>query len=76
MSAETLNEIRSSNSRARAQMSDDAITWADVETELRDAEEKIALLLKHTENCSKMDELFMALETARGIAGGMALKDQ
>jgi hypothetical protein len=76
MSESTYNETRSANHAAAMQRRDDVIAWGDVEDKIRDCEEAVALLLKYTENSSKMDELFQALEEARGIAGGQKLNNE
>lgn len=71
----TVAEARSSLASERRQRRDDALMYSDVADVLRDAEEKIALLLKYCGD-GAAEEIMRQLEEARGIAGKMKLDNE
>jgi hypothetical protein len=73
MTAETLNEIRSANYRAAERRREDAITWADVRSKIKECEDAVALLLKDVEG-SEADDILAELEDLKSRAGRMQLE--
>jgi len=75
MSIQASNETRSANYRAGMQRRDDLIMWADVVSELRDTEDRVAELLKECSDPAAC-EILAKLEDIRGIAGARKLESE